>query len=173
VGYSGGTSANPTYSALGDHTETTQLDFDPQRMSYAELLKVYWAAHDPTVKCSTKQYLPVIFYHDAAQKALAEQTKAAEAQKRGKEIHTEIQPASTFYLAEDYHQKYYLRSTPALMQEMEHHYPGGAELVRSTAVARLNGYVGGYGTLAGLQAEIDSLGLTAAGRARLTSIVKS
>lgn len=173
MGYSGGTSANPTYTSLGDHTETTQMDFDPQRTSYAELLKIYWAAHDPTVKCSTKQYLPVIFYHDAAQKALAEQTKAAEAKKRGKLIHSEIQPASTFYLAEDYHQKYYLSLAPTLYKEMQHHYPKVADLVHSTAAARLNGYTGGHGTLAELQAEIDSLGLTAAGRAKLLALVKA
>jgi peptide-methionine (S)-S-oxide reductase len=172
VGYSGGTTANPTYTDLGDHTETTQLDFDPQRTSYAELLNLFWAAHDPTVKCSSKQYMPVIFYHDADQKTLADQTRAAEAQKRGREIHTEIRPASTFYLAEDYHQKYFLRGEASLFEEMEHHYPDAADLVRSTAAARLNGYVGGYGTLAALQAEIDSLGLTPAGRARLLSLVK-
>lgn len=173
MGYSGGTTEDPTYTNLGDHTETTQLDFDLQRTSYAELLKVFWAAHDPTVKCSAKQYMPVIFYHDLGQKALAEQTKEAEAKKRGREIHTEIRPASTFYLAEDYHQKYYLRSEPSLLSEMEHHYPSVADLVRSTAAARINGYIGGYGTQAALQAEIDSLGLTASGRAKLSSLVKS
>lgn len=173
MGYSGGTTANPTYTNLGDHTETTQLDFDPLRTSYAELLKIFWAVHDPTVKCSSKQYMPVIFTHDPDQKALAEQTKAAEAAKRGREIHTEIRPASTFYLAEDYHQKYYLRGEASLYKEMEHHYPNVEDLVRSTAAARLNGYIGGYGTLAALEAEIDSLGLTPAGRAKLVAIVKS
>jgi len=134
-------------------------------------LAVYWAAHDPTVKCSSDQYMPVIFYHDEGQRALALQTRAQEAERRGREIHTEIRPASTFFLAEDYHQKYMLRSQPSLFAEMEHHYPVVADLVRSTAAARLNGYVGGYGTLAALKAEIGRLGLTAAGRARLLSLV--
>jgi methionine-S-sulfoxide reductase len=173
VGYAGGTKKDPSYFDLGDHTETMQLDFDPAHISYEALLKVFWAAHDPAVKCSSKQYKPVIFYHDAAQKKLAEQTRAAEAARLGREVQTEILPATTFYMAEDYHQKYYLRSTPDLLQEMRHHYPRDADLVRSTAAARLNGYAGGYGTLAGLQAEIDSLGLSPRGRARLTALVKS
>ena len=172
MGYSGGTRANPTYFDLGDHTETMQLDYDPGSISYEALLKVFWAAHDPAVKCSSTQYMPVIFYHDATQKKLAEQTRAAEAARLGREIHTKILPASTFYLAEDYHQKYYLRGHAALLREIRHHYPTDAELVRSTAAARLNGYVGGFGTLAGLQAEIDSLGLSPAGRAALTALVK-
>jgi methionine-S-sulfoxide reductase len=172
VGYSGGTTASPTYTSLGDHTETLQLDYDPQKISYAALLKIFWAAHDPAVKCSSKQYMPVIFYHDAGQKQLAEQTRAAEARRRGSVIHTAITAASKFHLAEDYHQKYYLRSEPVLLQEMAHHYPRVEDLVRSTAAARLNGYVGGYGTWVQLQAELDSLGLSAAGRARVSAIVK-
>ena len=172
VGYSGGTTANPTYLDIGDHAETIQLDFDPQRISYADLLEVYWAAHDPTVKSFSTQYMAAIYYHDQAQRALAEQTKAAEAQKRGQQIHSEIRPASTFYLAEDYHQKYHLRSRSSLFKEMAHHYPQVADLIRSTAVARLNGYIGGYGSLAALEQEIDSLGLSPAGRAELLSIVK-
>ena len=171
VGYSGGTTIAPTYFSLGDHSETLQLDYDPARTNYAALLKVFWAAHDPTVKCGTRQYMPAIFYHDQVQKALAEQTKAAEARQRGHDIHTSILPASTFYLAEDYHQKYYLTLDPLLLQEIKRHYPSTTDLIRSTAAARLNGYVGGFGTLAALQAEIHSLGLTAAGRSRLLSIV--
>jgi methionine-S-sulfoxide reductase len=172
VGYSGGTKPNPSYTDLGDHTETLQLDFDPATTDYAALLQVFWAAHDPTEKCGSTQYMPVIFYHDESQKKLAEQTRAAEAARRGETIHTEIRPASAFTLAEDYHQKYFLRSDALLYKEIAHHYPKTADLIRSTAAARLNGYVGGYGNLAGLKAEIDSLGLTAAGRSRLLALVK-
>ena len=150
-----------------------QLDYDPARMTYAALLKVFWAAHDPAVKCSSKQYMPVIFYHDPAQKAQAEQTMAAEAKRLGKQIYTLILPASAFHLAEDYHQKYYLTLDSLLLSEMKAHYPKVKDLIRSTAAARLNGYVSGYGTQATLEGEIQSLGLSAAGRARLRSLVKA
>ncbi len=171
MGYAGGSKANPTYTSLGDHTETFAVDYDPARITYAALLKLFWAAHDPTVKCGSKQYEPVVFYHDQTQKALAEQTRAAEAKKRGKQIHTPIKPASTFYLAEDYHQKYYLTLDSVLIQEIKRHYPGVKEMIRSTAAARLNGYVAGYGDKVTLDKEIHTLGLTAKGQARLRSLV--
>ena len=171
MGYTGGSQADPTYTNLGDHTETTELDFDPAATTYAAMLKVFWAAHDPTVKCGSKQYEPVIFYHDKAQKALAEQTRAAEAKRRGKQIHTLIKPASTFYLAEDYHQKYYLTLDAVLLKEIKRHYPRVKELIRSTAAARLNGYVAGFGDKTTLEKQIDGLGLTAAGQARLRAIM--
>jgi peptide-methionine (S)-S-oxide reductase len=171
VGYTGGSKADPTYTSLGDHTETTEIDFDPAVTTYAAMLKVFWAAHDPTVKCGYKQYEPVVFYQDKAQKALAEQTRAAEAKRRGVQIHTAIRPASTFYLAEDYHQKYYLTLDAVLIQEIKRHYPGVKEMIRSTAAARLNGYVAGYGDQAAMEKEIDALGLTTAGKNRLRALV--
>lgn len=171
VGYSGGTKKDPTYVALGDHTETFQVDFDPSKVTYADLLDLFWKAHDPTVKCSSRQYAPIIFVHDATQKALAQKSLADEQKKRGTTIHTEIRAASTFYLAEGYHQKYYLSLDAVMLAEIRRHYPDGAGLIGSTAAARLNGYVGGYGTKKMLAAEIDALGLTSTGRARLLSLV--
>ena len=173
MGYSGGKKLNPTYTDLGDHTETIQLDYDAASTSYSALLKLFWALHDPTLKCGSEQYKPVIFFHDQAQKTEAEQTRAAEAKRRGATIHTEILPASTFYFAEDYHQKYYLTYQPLLLKEIRHHYPKVKDLVHSTAAARLNGYSGGFGDLATLKKEIHSLGLTSAGRAKLLTLVTS
>jgi peptide-methionine (S)-S-oxide reductase len=85
---------------------------------------------------------------------------------------TEIIPATTFYLAEDYHQKYRLRQSPTFMSEFATIYPDPADFVSSTAAARVNGYLGGYGTLADLQAEIDDLGLSPAAQEELLDIVR-
>lgn len=79
-------------------------------------------------------------------------------------------PFSEFYLAEDYHQKYHLRQESALMAEFRAIYPATEDFVASTAVARVNGYVGGYGELATLEEELSLLGLSEAGRQRLLEI---
>jgi peptide-methionine (S)-S-oxide reductase len=167
VGYAGGDKENPTYYSLGGHAETIQIDYDPARISYAALLDLFWASHSPTVRPFSTQYASIIFYRDEEQKRLAEESRDREAARRGAAIYTEIQPLTRFYLAEDYHQKYRLRQDGVLLAEFQSIYPNPADLVASTAAARVNGYLGGNGTLAQLQAEIGSLGLSPAGKERL------
>jgi peptide-methionine (S)-S-oxide reductase len=115
-GFAGGHTANPTYEQVctGDtgHAEVTQIVFDPEKISYAKLLDVFWQAHDPTTLNRQgvdegTQYRSIILYHSEAQKLAAEKSKA-EAQKNFKRpIVTEIAPFTKFYEAEDYHQKFY------------------------------------------------------------------
>jgi len=171
VGYAGGSKENPTYHSLGDHAETIQIDYDPARISYGELLDLFWAGHSPTSRPWSSQYASIIFYHDEEQKRLAEESREREAERRGVPIYTEIEPFDRFYLAEDYHQKYRLRGNRALLAELEAIYPGIDDLVASTAAARVNGYLGGNGSLAQLEAEIDSLGLSPEGQERLREAV--
>ncbi|MFZ0828400.1 MAG: peptide-methionine (S)-S-oxide reductase MsrA [Verrucomicrobiia bacterium] len=115
-GFAGGQSANPTYEQVctgtTGHAEVTRIEFDPAKISYEKLLEVFWQAHNPTTLNQQgadvgTQYRSVILYHDDAQKAAAEQSKAA-AQKNFKHpIVTEIVPFTKFYPAEGYHQAYY------------------------------------------------------------------
>lgn len=146
VGYTGGTTANPTYYRLGDHTETVQIDYDPTRITYAELLAIFWQSHEPTSPAWSRQYRSAIFYHNEEQKRVALESKRQREEALGVRLYTDIEPAGRFYLAEDYHQKYYLRSRRNLWNEFQAIYPDTASLIHSTAVARANGYVGGYGT---------------------------
>ncbi len=117
VGYIGGSLENPSYEQVctdkTGHAEAVELLYDPSEISYEELLKIFWENHDPTTLNRQgpdigTQYRSAIFYHDKAQKAAAEASKAA-LQGSGRftgPIMTEITPASKFYTAEEYHQKY-------------------------------------------------------------------
>ncbi|MFX1411650.1 MAG: peptide-methionine (S)-S-oxide reductase, partial [Promethearchaeota archaeon] len=129
VGYAGGTTENPTYYRLGDHSETLQIDYDPTRVSYQDLLDVFWRSHNPTRPAGSRQYMSIIFYHDDEQKRLALETRDREAARRNATIYTEIVPATGFTWAEDYHQKYRLRQVPALMREFEALYPDAGDFV--------------------------------------------
>ncbi|OON69985.1 peptide-methionine (S)-S-oxide reductase MsrA [Hymenobacter sp. CRA2] len=117
-GYTGGRIANPTYkevcSGLTGHNEAIRITFDPQVISFEELLEIFWKTHDPTTLNRQgndvgTQYRSGIYYHNDEQKRLAEtyKHKLNEAQAFDKPIVTEILPAAPFYKAEDYHQNYY------------------------------------------------------------------
>ena len=115
-GYAGGHTENPTYHEVcgGDtgHAEVTQIEFDPAKISFAQLLDVFWQAHDPTTlnrqgADEGTQYRSVIFYHDEKQKLVAEKSKLAAQEQILKPIVTEIAPFRKFFKAEDYHQGYF------------------------------------------------------------------
>lgn len=117
VGFTGGQTTNPTYHEVcgGDtgHAEACELTFDEGVVTYERLLDAFWNMHDPTTRNRQgpdfgSQYRSAIFYHDEAQRAAAEASKAAlEASGRFKRpIVTEIVPAGPFYRAEEYHQRY-------------------------------------------------------------------
>lgn len=152
---------------MGDHAETVQIDYDPAIISYSELLDIFWKSHSPTRQSWSRQYMSAIFYHSKEQKRLAEESRSGEEKRRKSRIYTEIVPYTGFYLAEDYHQKYRLRQHPDLMSEFREMYPDGSDLVNSTAAARVNGYLEGYGTADGLRRSLGSLGLSQKGQRSL------
>jgi len=116
--------------------------------------------------------MAIIFYHNDEQKRLAAESKEHEAARRKGKIYTEIIPAGEFYLAEDYHQKYRLRGDHDLMKEFNVIYPAYRDFVNSSAAARVNGFLDGYGTLADLRAELNDLGLSPAAGKKLLDIAK-
>jgi peptide-methionine (S)-S-oxide reductase len=172
VGYAGGTKKNPSYRHLGDHTETVQMDYDPAVISYRKLLDVFWDSHYPAAPSWSRQYMSIIFFHNDEQKRLAIESRDHEAVRIKGKISTEIVPATDFYLAEDYHQKYRLRSEGDLMREFSAIYPAEEDFVNSTAAARITGYLDGYGTLADLLEDLPGFGLPPASRKKLMDIVK-
>ncbi len=172
VGYAGGSTREPTYHNMGDHTETLQLDFDPTRITYAVLLDLFWKTHNPCSRPWSRQYMSAVFWHDETQRELIRHTSEREAARHGHEVTTAILPAKEFWRAEDYHQKYSLRRRGNLLREFAAMYPEDRGFVDSTAAARVNGYLGGYGSLAELQKEIDSFGLSDEGRQLLRAAVR-
>ncbi|WP_158855571.1 peptide-methionine (S)-S-oxide reductase MsrA [Halorhabdus sp. CUG00001] len=143
VGYAGGTAPDPTYHDLGDHTEVVQLEYDPDTWTYAELLDVVWANHDWTGS-QKRQYRGVILTHDDTQQEVAERSRAALAGRTGQSVATTVELLDQFYPAEDYHQKYELRTLPVVADELEDLY--GDVFTASTVAARLNGFAAGYGS---------------------------
>jgi peptide-methionine (S)-S-oxide reductase len=172
VGYAGGTTRNPTYHNLGDHSETIQIDYDPAKLPYEELLDVFWEYHDPIYPGMSTQYMSALFCHTEEQKRTAVDSKARESKRLKRTIYTEILPFTEFYMAEDYHQKYALQRNSEQMREFRVIYPFFDGIVSSTAAARVNGYLGGCGSLTDLQAEIDSYGLSEAAKIQLVSVLK-
>jgi methionine-S-sulfoxide reductase len=172
VGYSGGTTADPTYYELGDHTETVEVEFDPSMVSYRELLDVFFAGHDCSLAAVDRQYMSVIFYQDAEQERVAREAIAEIETESDLVAQTEVLPAGAFYPAEDYHQKYALQKHAFLMQEMQASYPKFADFIASTTAARLNGYAYGVGDSARLLQEIDSFGLSVRAKEYLSSLVR-
>jgi peptide-methionine (S)-S-oxide reductase len=117
VGYMGGNLENPTYENVctntTGHAEVVEIKYDSEKISYDDLLNLFWKIHDPTQVNRQgvdigSQYRSVIFYHNKEQKELAEKSKKEldESGKYKKPIATEITDAKTFYMAEEYHQKY-------------------------------------------------------------------
>jgi peptide-methionine (S)-S-oxide reductase len=114
VGYTGGTAPDPTYEQVcggrTGHAEAVRVEFDPARVSYDDLLDLFWRVHDATQLNRQgpdvgSQYRSAIFFHDPEQEAAAQAAKARQ-QGSGGQIVTEIVPVDTFHLAEDYHQQY-------------------------------------------------------------------
>lgn len=118
-GYAGGAVDKPTYEQVsaGDtgHAEVVQITFDPKQISYQQLLEIFWAIHDPTTHNRQgsdvgPQYRSAIFYHNDAQKQLAEQSKATIQKLWPDPVVTEVKPLADFYPAEDYHQDYFAKN---------------------------------------------------------------
>jgi len=120
VGYAGGTVPKPNYrnvcSGKTGHAEVVQVEYDPARVSFEQLLEVFWQIHDPTTLNRQgpdfgTQYRSIIFYSDEHERKAAEESKRRldESGKLGRPVVTQIVPAAEFYRAEEYHQRYYER----------------------------------------------------------------
>jgi peptide methionine sulfoxide reductase MsrA len=151
---------NPSYHDLKDHCETTQVQFNPNIITYEQLLEIFWERHDYASPIEN-QYKSAIFYNNEQQKHDAEKSlmrvKAGElgqAQFKGMEVRTLITSATEFYVAELFHQKYYLQCNREIMKLLR--YKQRHEFIDDPVATSLNGYLHGSGTVGALMAEVDT-----------------
>ncbi|RAK09315.1 peptide methionine sulfoxide reductase msrA/msrB [Halanaerobium saccharolyticum] len=159
VGYAGGTTERPTYQMIGDHTETIEIDYNPEVISYRELVKIFFEIHDPYSPAYSKQYASLILYQNKKQQETALEVSQELEVESGREIQTVIKELEHFYLAEDYHQKYRLQQ----QRDFKNHYldqMSMKEFINSPAVTKANGYLAGSGERDNIIKNIGKLGLT-------------
>jgi len=172
VGYTGGSTADPTYEDLGDHTEAVQLSFDPELVGYAELLTDFFAWHNACGRAYSRQYRSAIWVQDAEQRRIAEAAKNAVERREGRKVATAIEDAGRFHLAEDYHQKYWLRGHPEILADLVRYYPEREGFLGSTAVARVNGWLSGSTKQEEILRRLPSVGLSKRGEEALLSALR-
>ncbi len=172
VGYAGGTTVNPVYRQMGDHTETVQIDFDPAVLSYEEVLRHFWDNHYPNRdEYKGRQYISLLRFHSTQQQSTIARIKEEMENKLGEKIDTDIAPYDHFTLAEERHQKYYLKRYPRILKQLEPHYSNTEKLQDSIFAARLNGFAKGFGSREKLMAEIADWNISEQSRKELSEIL--
>lgn len=157
VGFTGGTMPNPTYSAIGDHVETVEVLFDPEKVSYQQLVRHFWAHHNAHAKPIFRQYASAIFTTSPAQEIEAKETRTEQDDQGAEPLLTAIKPLERFYPADPAQQKYYLSQDTDLLTKM----PRYGDQRRETRLAtKLNALVGHCGDRADLKSSLGELGLS-------------
>lgn len=165
TGYTGGGPSDPTYHRIGDHVEAVEVTFDPRRISYRELLDVFWSSHPAGLEPGPfTRVHTAVFYRGAEQRRVAEASRRRVAATIGETVHTRVQPAGPFWPAEPLHQKFNLqRLAPTLVAEETARDP---RFLSSPAAAKLNAYLQGFGGEAALAAAARELATPPAELAR-------
>ena len=142
VGYAGGTRDDPTYHALGDHTEVLQVEFDPDQLTYRDLLERVFEAHDPRNQPRKRQYQRIVLTHGDEQREALEAVLGSLSLARA-DVETRLEPLEELYLAEPYHQKHNLGSRRWLTESFDEIGYDDGEIRDSPAAAKLNAHLGG------------------------------
>jgi len=143
VGYAGGKKKHPTYQNLGDHTEVVQIQYDPCRITFKQLLSLFWKNHNPSIFYQ-KQYWSIIFYITEEQKLVAQDFLQLYEKESLATVYTQIIPLEEYYHAESYHQKYTLQTHPWLIVAVN--VRSAKELIQSQVCTKFNGFLSSYGT---------------------------
>jgi methionine-S-sulfoxide reductase len=160
VGYAGGSTKNPTYRSIGDHTESIQVDYNPEKITFKELANLFWENHDPGTGSYKRQYDKILFYENSKQEMVAKESLGNVSSDTEGQVYTRVEKLENFYPAEDYHQKYRLRNNSRYLNELKQYYGKPDALRDSTAAARLNGYLASYGSAKDVKENLGKLGLS-------------
>jgi len=164
VGYTGGKSKDPSYRNMMDHTESVQLEFDPAQISYDKLLSLFWKGHSPICR-SSAQYKSGIWFHNPEQEKKAKESMIEQEKKLSRKVYTDIESAATFYIAEDYHQKFEMQRYKNILQILK--FGSLKEMIDSPLATKLNGYYGGHGSMEQIMVEITKSGLNEEAKSKL------
>jgi peptide-methionine (S)-S-oxide reductase len=143
VGYAGGSRPDPSYHALGDHTEALQIEYDPEVRPYRDLLERVFRSHDPTTQVRKTQYQNVVFTASQTQRETLEAVLEAR-ELDPAAVETRLEELEQFHVAEDYHQKHSLRGSTGPEGVFEALGYDEADLRESPAAAKLNGHAAGH-----------------------------
>lgn len=143
VGYAGGTKSDPSYHSLGDHTEVVQVDFDPAVVTHRTLVEAAFQQHPPHTQPRKTQYQHVVFASTPTQRTAIDAVLAGLGETAAG-VETRIEQLSQFYPAEDYHQKYRLRSASSFLGAFEEAGYTDEDIRESPIAATLNGYTAGH-----------------------------
>ncbi len=147
VGYAGGEQPNPTYHHFGDHREAVEVTFDPRRISYQELLDVFWGGQPVNLPPGPGSRADLaVMPRGERQKTMAEQDKERLRRETGERVYVDVVPEARFWPAEEMHQKFYLqRAHPELVEELAAKFASVEEFLASTAATRLNAWLTPFG----------------------------
>ncbi|GGG66928.1 peptide-methionine (S)-S-oxide reductase MsrA [Paenibacillus radicis (ex Gao et al. 2016)] len=157
VGYAGGTTPDPTYREMGDHSETVQLQYDSNQLAFQQLVELFWQSHNPININGYKgtQYMSLLFYNCEEQEEVIRHVIQNRINLGYEQPETRITRYTEFYPAEERHQKYYLQRYPDAIEKLSALYPDKQELFRSTLAARLNGLAKGYTSMERIRSELE------------------
>ncbi len=158
---------------MEDHTECLEIDFDQTIISFEKIVRHFWDSHNPnrgTYK--GRQYLSIFLYRNEEQKQALLDVKKTLEYTSNKMIETEIVPFKVFTIAEDRHQKYYLKRYHHAMEQLYSYFTTHDTFNDSTLAARLNSFVKGYGSLSGLTIEMKDWELDKVQRERLSELIR-
>ena len=173
VGYSGGDLTTPSYNNLGNHIEVFEVDYDPEVISYEQLVELYFVFYDATMRPISLRVKPVIYYRTEEVYNVASRIKQSIEAASSEGIFAVIEPFDIFYLAENKHQLSYLKQESSLYDEITQIFQDEDQLLLSILASKLNGFIPGYGDPNELALILKDSGLSDPSLNRIETILKS
>ena len=170
VGYTGGQLTTPSYDNLGNHIEVFEVDYDPEKISYEDLVNYYFSAYDATERPFSRRVHSVIYYRNENEKTIAQGVKGSLEKTLGRGVFTEVDAMEDFYLAEAEEQLLYLKVETSIYHELTQIFPDYEQQLLSILASKLNGHIAGYGTEDSLEELLKASSLSEASQLRMRQI---